>query len=94
MEKIRVGYIGAGRQSSSSIYPSLRYAPIELVASCALTRDQKDAQRVAREYGAREQRYYLGYEKIVGSRTQKFGCLHGGRAAARLSSHHQRCVEL
>jgi len=65
MEKIRVGYIGAGRQSTSSIYPSLRYAPIELVASCALTRDQKDAQRVAREYGAREQRYYLGYEKLL-----------------------------
>ena len=44
MEKIRVGYIGAGRQSSSTIYPSLRYAPIELVARLRAHQRSKDAQ--------------------------------------------------
>lgn len=62
MDKIRVGFIGAGRHATNILYPSLRYAPIELVAVTAL--EEEEAQRAARAFGA--QRYYFGgFEEML-----------------------------
>lgn len=56
MEKIRVGFIGAGRHASRSLYPALRFAPIELVAVSALAEDE--ARQAAKTFGA--ERFYVG----------------------------------
>lgn len=56
MDKIRIGFIGAGRHASNILYPSLRYAPIDLVAVAALEEDE--ARTAARNFGA--PRYYVG----------------------------------
>ena len=62
MDKIRIGFIGAGRHASNILYPSLRYAPIELVAVAAL--EEEETLRAARNFGA--QRYYIGgFEEML-----------------------------
>ncbi len=50
MKRLRVGFIGCGRHATKALYPSLRYAPIDLVAVCDL--DEGRAQRNARWFGA------------------------------------------
>jgi predicted dehydrogenase len=62
MDRIRVGFIGAGRHASNIVYPSLRYAPIDLVAVAAL--GEEETVRAARTFGA--QRYYAGgFEEML-----------------------------
>ena len=51
-EKIRAGFVGCGSHATLSIFPSLRFAPIELVAVCDLQADR--AEYAARVFGARE----------------------------------------
>ncbi len=48
---VRVGFIGAGGHASKSIYPSLSFAPIDLVAVCDLVKEK--AEHNARRFGAR-----------------------------------------
>lgn len=62
MDKIRIGFIGAGRHASNILYPSLRYAPMELVAVAAL--EEEEARAAARNFGAL--RYYVGsFEEML-----------------------------
>jgi predicted dehydrogenase len=62
MTNLRVGFIGAGRHASNIVYPSLRYAPIDLVAVAAL--GEEETLRAARNFGA--QRYYIGgFEEML-----------------------------
>ena len=62
MTNLRVGFIGAGRHASNIVYPSLRYAPIDLVAVAAL--GEEETLRAARNFGA--QRYYVGgFEEML-----------------------------
>jgi predicted dehydrogenase len=51
MDKLRVAFIGAGRHANASLYPSLRLAPIEVVALCALPQDEEKARQTARLFG-------------------------------------------
>lgn len=62
MDKVRIGFIGAGRHASNILYPSLRYAPIELVALAALEEDE--AHIAAKNFGA--PKYYVGgFEEML-----------------------------
>ena len=49
---LRVGFVGCGNHATMSIFPSLRFAPIELVAVCDLQADR--AEYAARVFGAKE----------------------------------------
>lgn len=49
-ERVRCAYIGAGGHSFRNILPSLRYAPVDLVAICDLTYER--ASSYARTFGA------------------------------------------
>ncbi|NEE03906.1 Gfo/Idh/MocA family protein [Phytoactinopolyspora halotolerans] len=60
-EVLRVGFIGAGAHAMQSIYPSLRYGPIELVAVADIARDRAD--RCAYLYGASET--YYDHEQLL-----------------------------
>lgn len=59
---LKVGFVGCGHHSTSNLYPSLRYAPVELVAVCAQHRE--NAERVGRQFGA--QRFYDNYHEMFG----------------------------
>jgi len=50
--RLRVGVIGCGSHAYRNIYPTLQFAPTELVATCDL--DQPRAQAFARQFGALE----------------------------------------
>ena len=52
MERLRVGFIGCGRHATKALYPSLRYAPIDLMAVCDV--DEGRAHRNARWFGAED----------------------------------------
>lgn len=60
-ERVRVGFIGCGGHSFRNIYPTLRYAPIQLVAVCDL--DENRARAYAKEFGA--ERAYRDYETML-----------------------------
>ncbi len=60
-DKLRVGFIGCGRHATKVLYPSLRYAPIDLVAVCDL--DERLARRNARWFGASN--CYTEYERML-----------------------------
>lgn len=62
MDKVRIGFIGAGRHASNILYPSLRYAPIELVAVAAL--EEEEARTAARNFGALRH-YFGGFEEML-----------------------------
>ena len=49
---LRVGFIGCGGFATSTIWPCLRYAPIEVAYACA--RRTERAQRNARMFGAKQ----------------------------------------
>lgn len=62
MDKLKIGFIGAGRHASRSIYPSLRFAPLELIAVSAL--EEGEARLAAKTFGA--ERYYVGgFEEML-----------------------------
>jgi len=48
--RLRVGVIGCGSHAYRNIYPTLQFAPTELIAACDL--DQPRAQAFARQFGA------------------------------------------
>jgi predicted dehydrogenase len=58
---LRVGFVGAGGQATGAIYPSLRHAPIELIAVADL--DRGLAERNARWFGAAE--VYGSHEDLL-----------------------------
>jgi predicted dehydrogenase len=59
--KINIGFVGTGRHARRSIYPSLRWAPIDLVAIC--NRHGGDVLGdTARKFGAK--RTYTNYRKM------------------------------
>jgi len=47
---VRVGFIGCGRHATTALYPSLRPAGLELVATCARRFDR--AEQIAKAFGA------------------------------------------
>lgn len=57
----RVGFIGCGRFATAAIYPSLRFAPLDLAAVCS--RQAAKAERTARTFGAR--RWYTDYHEML-----------------------------
>jgi myo-inositol 2-dehydrogenase/D-chiro-inositol 1-dehydrogenase len=61
MEQLRVGFIGCGRHATKALYPSLRYAGIELAAVCDL--DEARLRRNARWFGA--ERAYLDHREML-----------------------------
>lgn len=62
MDRLRVAFIGAGRHANNIVYPSLRYAPMDLVAIAAL--GEEETVRAARTFGA--PRYYVGgFEEML-----------------------------
>jgi predicted dehydrogenase len=60
-EKVRIGFVGCGAHATRSIYPSLRYAPVDLVAVCDLVEER--ARATARTFGA--QRQYTDYRLMM-----------------------------
>jgi len=61
MKYVRVGFIGCGRHATKNLYPYLKYAPIQLIATCDL--DEGKAARNARWFGA--ERYYSDHLQMV-----------------------------
>lgn len=59
-EKLKVGFIGCGNHATRNIYPALKSANIDLVATCDL--DEEKARRNARQFGAL--RYYTDHRKM------------------------------
>ncbi len=61
MADLRLGIIGAGRLSSSRIYPCLHYLPVQLAAVCDLERS--NAERNARKFGG--QAVYTDHRQML-----------------------------
>ncbi|MSS71783.1 MAG: Gfo/Idh/MocA family oxidoreductase [Candidatus Latescibacteria bacterium] len=59
--KIRAGFIGCGGHAFRNIYPTLQFAPVDLVATCDLVAER--AQRTARQFGAL--RAYTDYREML-----------------------------
>jgi predicted dehydrogenase len=59
--KIRVCFVGAGGHSFRNVYPTFRYAPVDLAAICDL--DQDRAKAFARQFGA--ERAYGDYHEML-----------------------------
>lgn len=59
---IKVGFVGCGHHSISNLYPSLRYASVELVAVCA--KHKESAERIGRQFGA--EHFYDDYHEMFG----------------------------
>jgi predicted dehydrogenase len=59
--RIRVGFVGAGDHSFRNLYPSLKYAPAELIAVCDLRADR--AYLYAKEFGANA--HYTDYREML-----------------------------
>lgn len=60
MKEAKIAIIGCGRHSTANIFPSLRFAPFDLIATCDL--DEEKAKRNARKFGAR--RWYTNYKEM------------------------------
>tara|TARA_Y100000310_G_C20670287_1_gene809898 strand:- start:1038 stop:2102 length:1065 start_codon:yes stop_codon:yes gene_type:complete len=60
-KKINIGFIGCGTHATQNIYPSLRYAPINLKAVCARTAES--AKRNAKLFGA--DAFYTDYKLLL-----------------------------
>lgn len=58
---LRVGFIGTGRHATNAIYPALRPAGLELVATCS--RDEARAREQARAFGAG--RWHAGVDALI-----------------------------
>ncbi len=59
--EIRAGFIGCGSHSFRNLYPTLQFAPVNLVATCDLELDK--AQAFAAKFGA--QRAYVDYREML-----------------------------
>lgn len=59
--RLRAGFVGCGGHSYRNIYPTFRYAPIDLVAVADVFADKAEAYR--REFGA--QRAYTDYREML-----------------------------
>ncbi len=71
LETVRVGFIGAGVMAQWQIYPSLYFAPLELVALC--DQDAARAKSVADKYGTR---WYTNYEQMFASEELEAVIIH------------------
>ncbi|MFH1593878.1 MAG: Gfo/Idh/MocA family oxidoreductase [Candidatus Omnitrophota bacterium] len=60
-KKIRTVFVGCGKHATENIYPSLRYCPVDLLATCAMHKE--NAERNAKWFGA--PRYYDDYRKML-----------------------------
>ena len=60
-DKVRIGFIGCGAHATRSIYPSLHYAPVDLVAVCDLVEER--ARATARAFGGRQ--VYTDYQHML-----------------------------
>jgi predicted dehydrogenase len=58
---VRACFIGAGGHAFRNVYPTFRYAPIELTAVCDL--DEARARAYARQFGA--ERAYADYHRML-----------------------------
>lgn len=58
---IRAGFIGCGGHAFRNVYPTLQFAPVELVATC--DRDAERAARFADQFGA--ERSYDDYHELL-----------------------------
>jgi predicted dehydrogenase len=61
MSGLRVAFVGCGNHAGIAIYPSLRHAPIELVAVCDVV--EQKAHAYARRFGA--ERAYGDYRQML-----------------------------
>jgi predicted dehydrogenase len=59
--RIRAGFVGCGGHAFRNVYPALRYAPVELVATADL--DLARAQAYARQFGA--ERAYASHAEML-----------------------------
>lgn len=59
--RIKACFIGAGGHAYRNVYPALRYAPVDLIAVCALNRDHADA--VGKLFGAETS--YTDYREML-----------------------------
>lgn len=59
-EKLKVGFVGCGSHATRNIYPALKSACINLIATCDT--DEEKARGNARQFGAL--RYYTDYKKM------------------------------
>ncbi len=76
MDKVRIGYIGAGNFTNHFVYPQLHRHPVELVAVCDLIEEK--ALRAQRQYGF--QRVYTDFHRMC--ETEKLDavfCIGGPR---------------
>ncbi len=48
--EVRVGFVGCGAHATMNLYPSLQYAPVQLVAVCDMDVERRDT--VSRRFGA------------------------------------------
>lgn len=60
-KRVRAGFVGCGGHSFRNLYPSFRYAPVELVAVADVIEERAEAY--AREFGA--QRAYTDYREML-----------------------------
>ena len=60
-KKIRAGFIGCGGHAFRNVYPTLQFAPVDLIATCDLVEER--AQRYARQFGAL--RSYTDYHDML-----------------------------
>ena len=60
-DKIDVGFIGCGGHSWRNVFPSLQWAPVNLVATCDI--DEEKAKKFARQFGAL--RHYTDHKKML-----------------------------
>jgi predicted dehydrogenase len=60
---VRIGFVGCGAHATRSIYPSLRHAPIELIAVCDLVEERAEA--TARAFGGK--RWYTDFRAMLES---------------------------
>lgn len=61
MKYVRAGFIGCGRHATKNLYPCLKYAPMQLIATCDL--DEGKAARNASWFGA--ERYYSDHLQMM-----------------------------
>ena len=63
--QIRAGFIGCGSHSFRNLYPTLQFAPVDLIAVCDLDRDRAEA--FAKQFGASAA--YDDYRAMLDSET-------------------------
>ncbi|MCP4371860.1 MAG: Gfo/Idh/MocA family oxidoreductase [Deltaproteobacteria bacterium] len=84
-KKIRIGFIGCGSHASENLYPSLRYAPVELVSVCSRTKEK--AERNAKWFGA--DKAYTDYEEMVAKEA-----LEAVMVSINAKMHHQIALNM